>query len=548
MPVLKFLEGRLESLTGLSRRELEDVLFRLKCEVDYLDDGYVEVEVNPDRPDMYVGEGIARAVGGLLGRRRGWSLPKIVDSGLVLYNEGPPTRPYIAAAIVYNVNVTEDYIEELVQFQEKLHDTMGRRRRKAAIGLHDLSKLPSDKLYYKLASYDEEMTPLGQPGERTPLKRVLEETSQGKKYGSLSATSSGHPALYSGSEIIAIPPVINSEITRVEPGTRDLFIDVTGTDKATVEKILDIITTTLAEREGAYLGKVRIVQEGIEEAAPKLSTKTVFLDKDEPSRILGLPLDSFTISDGLSRMLHNVDVSAGGFRVEAPPFRVDILSSIDLVEDIAIAIGYEKIGENKPVVDKQGRLQALTLLARKIRDLAIGLGYTETMQLTLTSPRLLDLTGFTRRVEVENPVQQEYSVLRPSLIPSLLSTLSRNLHARKPVKVFEIGNVVVPGTPPPDEVRLGLAIMDEEVGYEDIQASVYSILRLLNIEFSVEPYKHKVFVEGRAARILSRGTLLGVMGEVNPEVLLALGVDYPVAVAELNLEVIAEWRSKTESP
>ena len=548
MPVLKFPEGRLESLTRLSRSELEDVLFRLKCEVDYLEDGYVEVEVNPDRPDMYVGEGIARAVGGLLGKRRGWSLPRIVDSGLVLYNEGPSPRPHIVAAVVYNVNVTEDYIEELVQFQEKLHDTIGRRRRKAAIGLHDLSKLPSDKLYYKLASYDEKMTPLGRPGERIPLRRVLEDTGQGRRYGSLSATENGHPALYSGTEIIAIPPVINSELTRVEPGTRDLFIDVTGTDKETVEKILDIITTTLVEREGAYLGKVKIIREGVEEATPKLSTKTIFLGKDEPSRILGLLLDSFTISDGLSRMLHNVDVSAGGFRVEAPPFRVDILSSIDLVEDIAIAIGYENIGGKKPVVDRQGRLQGLTLLARKIRDLAIGLGYTETMQLTLTSPRLLDITGFTSRVEVENPVQREYSVLRPSLIPSLLSTLSRNLHARKPVKIFEVGNVVLPGTPPPDEVHVGLAIMDEEVGYEDIQASVYSILRLLNVEFSVEPCTHKVFIEGRAARILSEGLLLGIMGEVNPDVLLALGIDYPVAVAELNLEVIAKWRSKTGSP
>ncbi len=547
MPVLRFPYNRLEKLTGLNLNSLEEILFRLKCEMDTLDE-YIEIEVNPDRPDMYIGEGIARAVNGLLGKRRGWKIEEPIDSGLILYNDKPEGRPYIAAGVVYNVNVSESYIEELVQFQEKLHDTIGRRRRKIAIGLHDLRKLPGRVLRYKLSPYSEEMTPLGKPDEKWSIKEVLENTPQGLKYSYISSTPRGHPALYAGDEIIAIPPVINSDITRIESGTRDLFIDVTGNDRNTVNKVLDIITSTLAERDNARIGYVRIFEDKSDNTTPLLLAKTVSLDINAARRVLGSELDSFTIMDSLSRMLYNVEIVREGYRVIVPPFRVDVISYIDLIEDIAIAIGYENIGYNRPTTIEPGKLLPETLVTRVLRDLAIGLGFTEVMQLTLTSPSILNTIGIKDFVEVENPVQLEYSALRPSLIPSLLSILSRNQHARKPVKIFEIGNVILPGEPPPDEIRFGLAIMDDEVGYEDIQAYVYSIMRVLNIDFNVEKYSHDMFIPGRSARILLNNEVLAVLGEINPVILQSLGINYPVALAEIRVEVLAKWISRMSNP
>lgn len=550
MPVLRFNTEKLTRQTGLSVEELIEALFKLKCESEIVDDT-LEVEVNPDRPDLYISEGLARAVNALNGRRRGWSLPRTEATNYTLKVDPPETRPYIAAAIVYNVNVDEDYLEELIQFQEKLHDTIGRRRRKVAIGLHDLEKLPSNKLYYKMASLNEKMTPLDESEEYT-ISRVLEETQQGRKYGriSLNVERGVHPALYSGDEIIALPPVINSNITRIEPGTRSLFIDVTGTHKETVEKVLDIIVTALAERPGAYIGKVLVEDPHSHWWTPKLSGKRMELSREEVSGTLGVTLSLDSIIDALERTLHNArKESEDSVIVEVAPFRVDILRNIDLIEDIAIALGYESLGYNKPIVEGPGKLLTETRISRVVRDLAIGLGFTEVTQLTLTSPKLLDATGFKDRVEVLNPVQYEYSVLRPSLIPSLLSVAAGNLHAKKPVKAFEIGVVVEPGLPPRDRMRMGLMIMDDEVGYEDIQAAVYSILRILDVEFTVEPYSHPVFIEGRSARIILPGMgAAGVLGEVSPEVLQRLEISFPVAVAELDLEVLSEWwRSKTSS-
>jgi len=546
MPVLKFKVDRLLDLTGLTLGELEELLFRLKCEAEETPEGdMLEVEINPDRPDMYIGEGLARAVLGLAGKRRGWRKPRIDPARLTLYNEKPARRPFIAAAVVYNVNVDEDYFEELIQFQEKLHDTIGRKRKKVAIGFHDLDKLPSGTLYYRDVPIGEaRFTPLY--GEK-PLTgaEILESTDQGKAYGSLALHDGEHPFLYSGETIIAMPPVINSDLTKVQPGTKHLFIDVTGTDRQAVVKTLDIIIGGLAERPNAYVAKVRIVEDNVVYETPVYKAKETSLDPDYVNSVLGTSLQPKEIASYLEAMGHNARPAGQVIQVETPPFRVDILGPIDLVEDIAIAVGYENLGYNRPAVIDPGRLLPSTRLARALRDLVVGFGFTETMQLTLTSPRLLDALGIESRVEVLNPVQYEYSVLRPRLLPSLLNTLQANQHARKPVKIFEIGHVVLPGDPPVDRLRLGLAIMDVEVGYEDIQAVVYSTLRILEAPFRVEPAREPALIQGRTARILVNGVPAGYMGEVDPQVLERLGIEYPVAVAELDVEVLAEWRSKT---
>lgn len=543
MPVLRFRIERLESLIGLPLGVLEELLFRLKAETEE-EEEYLVVELNPDRPDMYIGEGLARAVKGLLGERRGWRKPDTVESGIKVVNRAPRSRPYIAAAVVYNVNVDEIYLEELIQFQEKLHDTLGRRRRKAAIGFHDLEKLPSKTVeYIELPVDSVDFPPLGSTN-RMPAERVLAETDQGVKYGGLSLRGNMHPFLIAGGKVIAMPPVINSEITRVEPGTRDLFIDVTGTDEATVYKVLDVIVGALLERPGAKLGRVSIQGPSGPRTTPLYESRKLDLDTEWAEGILGVRLGIADMIDALERMGHNAIASNDTVVVEPPPYRVDILGPIDIVEDIAMAVGYEELGYERPLVRDPGRHRPETLLARVLKDLAIGLGFTEVMQLSLTSPRLLDALGYEDRVEVANPVQYEYSVLRPSMIPSIVSVLAFNQHKRKPVKVFEIGVVVEPGDPPRDRIAMGLGILDVEVGYEDIQAAVYAVLRSLGVGFDAKPAEAPGLIPGRTAELVLEGRRLALIGEVKPEVLESLGAEYPMAVAELDVEVLAEWSSK----
>jgi phenylalanyl-tRNA synthetase beta chain len=549
VPVLRFRLSRLERLTGLGREELEEYLFRLKCETEVMEDGEtIEVEVNPDRPDMFVGEGVARAVRGLAGLERGWRKPKVVDSGLKLIVESVPQRPFIAAAVVYNVNVDEEFIEELIQFQEKLHETLGRRRVKVAIGFHDLEKMPGREVRYRVAPLDTSFTPLGYPGQMR-FTEFLVMDERGEKYGSiaLDKEKGSHPFLYAGGEVIAAPPVINADVTRVEPGTKHLFIDVTGTSQRVVAQTLDIIVSNLAERPGAYVGYVAVEGRSPWSRTPLLEERRMTVTVDGVSRWLGVRLSEAEVAEKLEAMRHSAKPLGGG-RVEVivPPYRVDVMREVDLYEDIAIAVGYENILSGWPGKLHGGEILWEHKVARAVRELAVGLGFTEVMQLILTSPEAVEASGFKGvSVEVLNPVQAEYSVLRPSLLVTLLQAAAHNQHKKKPVKIFEVGHVVyLDEGEPRDELRAAFAVLDEEASFENIQAPIYSMLEVLGVEFSVEPASHPMLMEGRAARLTVQGETLGWLGEVKPEVLEAYKIEYPVAAAELSLEVLARWKSR----
>ena len=544
MPVLRFKAERLMSLIGLKdHAALEDVAFRLKGELEWGPEGEVYIELNPDRPDMYIGEGFARAARGLLGFETGYTRPEAVESGVEVTARGVETRPYIAAAVVYNVNVDEEYLEELVQFQEKLHDTIGRRRRKVAIGFHDLSKLPSKRIEYRLVDIAEaRMVPLHGDSEVT-VERVLEETEQGRRYGSISLAGRRHPALLAGSVIIALPPVINSEVTRVEPGTRDLFIDVTGTDAAAVLSTLEVIVAGLSERPGARVGLVRVDAPKVRGVTPRLESRRMEVGASWASGVLGVELGPGELARLLSRARFNAAPRGDGdtVEVEVPPYRVDVLGPIDLVEDAAMMMGYDALEPELPQLRTRGSLDGLTLLARELRKLAVGLGFTEAMQMVLTSPRAVEVLGLSgAAVRVANPVQVEYSVLRPSLAVSLLQFLAENQHAEKPVRVFEVGEVVWREGGVAEDYRAALAFMGEEASFEDVQAPLYSILRILGVAFNAEEAELPWAIPGRAARLLdAEGGELAWLGEVHPRVLEALGIEYPVALAEVSLSAIA---------
>ncbi len=552
MPVLRFRLDRLSRLTGLDRGQLEEALFRLKCEVEFPEEGVIEVEVNPDRPDMYIGEGVARAVKGLLGLETGWEPPETVDSGLVLRVERVPRRPYIAAAVVYNVNVDEEFMEELIQFQEKLHETVGRRRRKVAIGFHDLEKLPSRELSYRLSSLDTVFKPLDYGVEMT-ARRLAEIDERGEKYLGLALHEGDmHPFLYSGDTVIAMPPVINSDVTRVEPGTRHLFIDVTGTSAEAVAETLDVIVYTLAERPGAKVGLVRLEGEAPWSTTPLATVKLYEVSVDSMNSWLGTSLDEEAAAGLLARMRHRAEPLGGGrVKVEVPPFRVDVISEVDLYEDVAIAIGYHEMGPRKPGKRHGGALTWETRLARAARDILVGLGFTEVLQLILTSPSLVEAAGLKdEAVEVLNPVQLEYSVLRPTMLIPILQTLKFNQHRNKPVKVFEIGHIVKrrEGRIVEDLV-LAMGVLDEEASFEVVQAPLYSLLQILGVDFTAEPGEAPGLMEGRTAILrLPDGRELGRIGEVHPALLESVGIEYPVAYAEVSLGVLAEWRSRTSSP
>ncbi|MFP3227944.1 MAG: phenylalanine--tRNA ligase subunit beta [Caldisphaera sp.] len=535
MPVLKFNPERIMNLTGLGINALEEALFSLKCETSINNENQLEVEINPDRPDMFIGEGIARAVKGIIGNEIGFKEYDYENTKFKLVNESPFSRPIISAAVIYNVNLDNDFLVELIQFQEKLHEGIGRKRRKVAIGIHDLSKVPSNELKYKDVNVYNKMVPLGS-SNYTSIQEILKNTDQGIKYGSISLRGNLHPAFISGDEIISLPPVINSNTTRLDEKTRDLLIDVTGTDPYYVNKTLDIIVSNLAERKDAKIGKVEIVEKENIKYTPFMEKEEKIINPDYVNEILGEKLIGEEIAYHLMRMRYNVSLDNNEIKVIIPPFRADIISDIDLIEDIAMSIGYNIIKPNKPKVMLRGSLTDMTMLKRKIRDIMIGLGFTEIQSLTLVSSRILKDLGEQNYIEVLNPVTNDFDSLRPNLFVSMIMAMKSNVMSSKPVKLFEIGKIVekVSGKPL-DKERISIAIMDESLSYEDIQSVVYSLLKLLNLEFKVLSSSNKFLIKGRSADLIINNKPVGFFGEVNPYILEKFSLEYPIVYGELDL-------------
>ncbi len=546
MPVVHVSTSRLLRLIGANTplEQIVRALEALKCEVEVQNDKLV-IEVQSDRPDMFSTEGIARAIK-LYMELEEPRIPMVKSYPIKVYVTPPRKRPYIAVAAVTNVDLSNGGLEELIQFQEKLHITYGRKRRKVAIGLHDLDKVPTLELSYRYENIHEvKFVPLHQDKEMT-LDEVLRKLEQGMEYGSISLDGDLHPVIRAGSEVISVPPVINAELTRITPNTKNILIDVTGPNLDAVLQVLNIIVSNLAVHGGEVIGaEVVYGDTGEVIRTPTLKPEEWILNRKYVSEVLGLDMSIDDICKSLRKLGHIVEKkSEEEVRILVPPYRIDILHPIDLVEDCAIGLGYENLVPENIEIPFIHPLSPRREIENTIRTILVGLGYIELNTFTMISSQIVEATGFREYLRIENPLTIELDALRPSLIPSILLVLKYSLHASVPVKVFEIGYGVVRDkesyTGWKNRLLLAIAIMDSIIKFEDIHADVYALLKELGLEPRFYPCLHPALIKGRTACIKVDGDTIGVLGEVNPEILEKLEIRYPVAIAELDLNKLLD--------
>ena len=556
MPVLKFkIERFKEVLPELSFDKLLEMLQRIKGEIEEVSDEYVEIEFEVDRPDLYTCEGIARYLKGLIGKELGAPKYEPYTTPYKVYVENVPSRPYIAVFVVENVRVDDAFFEELIQFQEKLHISLGGRRRRVAIGLHDLEKLPSKTLYYRFADIDTvKFRPLNMDATMS-LREVLINTKQGREYGDISLQDNMHPVLYAGDGVISVPPVINADITRIEPGTKHLLVDVTGTDLRGVLDVSAVLAATLAERGGRRIGVVRIDYEGGDSIeTPDMKPREMYLEVPYVKRVLGIDVDVEEAANLLRSTRFDAEIEGDKkLRVVVPRYRIDILHPVDLVEEIAIAIGYEKLEPRKPEKLQRPMPLPVHTWEKFARLILAGYGFVEVMSFTLTSckeqKRVCGLKQ-DEMVVLSNPVSVELDCLRSCLLHQLLEVAAKN-QSIIPLRLFELGEVVImSNTDTGVEARnkLALLIMDYKAGYEDIQSYVYGLIRLMGDSIlAVKQAEHPALIRGRTAIIETKHGVTGIMGEVKPEILEEYSITYPVAVAELDYTKVVSRGSPTVS-
>jgi phenylalanyl-tRNA synthetase beta chain len=552
MPTVSISKRDLLKLVGkrdLSDEELAEALEMVKAEVKALGSDEIMLEVTADRADMFSVEGIARSLKGFLEVELG--APKYPVKGaeedfVVVVDESVrEVRPFVACAAVLGCPLGEEGLRQLIQLQEVLHKTHGRNRKKFAIGLHNLDVVKAP-IVYTAKRFDEfSFTPL--EGDRKMSGReIVERHPKGVEYGWIVKDKGLAPLLIDANgNILSMPPIINSDLTRVSARTKNLFIDVTGTDLKAVEDALAILVANLAERGGQIVEFE--VREGLnnKRIEPRTDYKIMTVSYGRLIEVTGIKVPLSEVVRCLMKSRLDVVTRGEDLDVLVPFYRIDVMDDVDVAEDFAIGFGYNRIVPEVPPVTTRGQELELVSFSRLCRELMVGYGFQEVLNYMFTSDKKLDdACVYERRVRVAKPVSFDYTCLRTSLIPPLLDLLSKNTHVEYPQKVFEIGDVVLVDERFDEkslyDKRMAALYADYEAGYEDIQAVLYSLLRILNVRFGVKKGDKDVMIKGRCALVLINGEVAGLIGEVRPEVLLRFGLQTPVAAFEISLSKLYE--------
>ncbi|RJQ17979.1 phenylalanine--tRNA ligase subunit beta [Candidatus Woesearchaeota archaeon] len=537
MPTITFAKADLEKALGRSINEkiLERISF-LGMPVEHVDDKEIVIEVSPNRPDVLSLHGFSRAMRSFLGIKIGLQKYTAKPSSykVIIDKQVQQVRPFTVCAVVKGLKLTDEKIRELIDLQEKVHITFGRNRKKIALGIYPLEKIKFPIRYTAKKPEDIEFFPL-EINKKLTANQILALHPTGRKYAHLLEGQKLYPLFIDAkNQIMSMPPIINSNtVGKIDLQTKEVFIECSGFDFSYLSKSLNMIVAALIDMGGvAYQVTLQYVTKKV---TPQLEPERMKLDPAYAEKILGVPLKPAQVKILLERMGFGYD----GKTASIPSYRADILHPIDLVEDIAIAYGYENIPEKIPHVATIGKEDAAAVYENKIRDVLTGYGLLEVKNFSLTNKKEQQEMVLQNRpvLEIENAFSEEYSVLRRSFLPSLLATLKRNKHNEFPQHIFEIGTVFKDDCK--EERRLCIALCNTDTDFTKIKQILDGLMQALNKPFVLEEAKdYASFINGRVAIVKVNNVNVAHIGEVHPQVLTNFELEMPVAVLEMNLELM----------
>ncbi len=540
MPVVTLYWDELENMVGADRERILERLPMLGCDVERIFEDRIDVEFFPNRPDLYSVEGVARALKGFLDIEFGYPDYHVRDGSWKIYVDERVgiVRPRIVGCVVRNINVDEDILRSLIQIQEDLHWTIGRNRRKMAIGIHDLEKVHFP-LKYTAVTSDFSFVPLDFKEEMT-VAEILEKHPKGREYRFILEGSDVYPMIIDAKdEAISFPPVINAEKTRVKEGTSGLFIDVTGFDE-NVDRALRILAAMFSDR-GGTVESVQVVYPEKTETTPDMSPEIIKVEKKEITSLLGFELSDEEIKLALGRMRYGFEFRENEIEVFVPPYRADIMHPWDVIEDIAIGFGYDRIQARYPPTPGIGREHEWNYWRDVVKEIMLGLGFTEVITFTLTNERVMyDYMNRRGRewddyVPLMHPLTEDHTIVRTDILPKLIELLKYNRHEAMPQLIFEVGDVVVGMR---NRLRLAACITHAKANFSELRSFVQAVMHELDLEWDARKSDDRMFIRGRAADIIVSGKKVGVFGEVSPEVLERFEITMPVTGFEIDLSML----------
>jgi len=585
-----------------------------------------KIDVPANRYDLLCFEGLSRALRVFLGKEAPpkFTLKDPVHKVMVM----PSTRavrPFLTCAILRNVKLTPDSYQSFLDLQDHLHRNICRRRTLVSVGTHDMDApvafpvryeaLPRDSIKFRHLFAETE--------EKQTARQVLDEfksdprRSHLKEYADIIYDKELYPVMLdANNEVLSLPPIINGFHSRMSAETKNVFIECTATDLTKANIVLDIMVTMFARyctSPPDSVEKVEIVYVGgmpktvaADVAAqrsgedtvvttPVLTQRECSVTVENVNSYLGLNLEGDRVATLLGKMQLEASHSNGVVNVKIPPTRADILHAVDLIEDVAIAYGFNDIPERFPPSHVPGKELPINLMTDLLRFEISAAGYIEILTFGLCT-RASNFEHFGKVDDGKTAVTlanakstTEYQIARTTLVPGLLKTLQEHKAEQTAhgLKLFEISDVVL--LDPAEDTgarnvrRLAALYVGNTAGFEIVHGLLDRVMQLCNVipsraysldgaqmaeklrgknathagEYSIVPFDGtepsvasgagpKTYFPGRGAKIMwkrpgAEEIEVGTMGIVHPDVLEAFDIKNPVSILEITIEDFVAW-------
>lgn len=545
-----------------------------------LGDAILEFEIYPNRPDCQSIVGIAREAAALTGGTLRIPIPAPIEEG--------EAASELAKVTVEATDLCPRYCARVIRGVRIGPSPLWMQQRLRAAGMRPINNVVDVTNYVMLE--------LGQPLHAFDLSLVAGRhiIVRRAKPGESIVTLDGQQrhldpsmlVIADAEKPVAIAGVMGGESSEVRSYTTDLLLESANFDFVTVrktsrqlglrteasarfEKGLDPSLAVLAANRAAeLLARLcggQVAPGLIDVAQPLTEPSPIILRPDKVNAILGTEVSSQQMWRCLESLgfdcKRNVlgDKQKECISVSVPSFRLDVTREIDLVEEIARIYGYDRITPTLPQeAAAVGGLGPAMRLVERVRNACVSAGLHETLTYSFTSPRHSDMLRLPsddwhrRAIPLANPLSEELSLMRTTLMGNLMEALGRNAARQTHVAhLFEIGAVFLPKEWPPvnqPEERRTLAIAmtgdapgawgSRTVDFFTLKGILELLAKELALELHVVAGRHPALHPGRCGEIMLGGAAVGLLGEMHPEVQAAYELPGRAYYLELNIDAV----------
>jgi phenylalanyl-tRNA synthetase beta chain len=533
-----------------------------------LDDSVVEFEITPNRPDCLSIIGMAREVSASFDLET--QLPKLYEE------KGQSEIDNYASVEIMDAELCPRYVAKVIKNIKIASSPMWMQLRLMQAGMRPINNIV-DITNYVMIEY-------GQPIHAFDLNALhngkikVKRAGDGEVFETLDGKertlNSDVLVIADDTRTVGIAGVMGGANTEIKETTTTVLIEVASFDKSSIRKtskdlalrteasskfekgVSDVLPLEVVNRVCylmTQLGAGEVVPGVIDKYPNGSKTMEIPFTVEGINRVIGTDLTEGQIIVALKK-LEIETIEKDGLIAIIPHFRLDLKKEIDLVEEVARIYGYDKISMTLPKLDVWGAKTNAQLIKDRVKFELLSNGVDEILSYSFVSKKDLDKIKLPEssllrnQVALINPLGEEFSVMRSTLMPNLLDVLARNSNRKnKQARVFEIGSIFIPREVPVTQLpiekeNLTIGLIGEHEDFYSLKGIVENVLITLGIEdyFFEKEVNHPTFHSGRCANILWNGHVLGTLGEIHPNVLENFDLNERAYVADLHYNILIQ--------